>query len=184
MEVDKFKTLIYAKQFNNDLTHKLLRIADSGMILEDLLTLIKEDAEAIYLSDSADEIVCCTDCRTDLEEERDELKEENKGLEIFKAEVKEISGRLSNLFPVSPEYNDFLMTVTCGCGKQLSMNGKQPGWVVDFRGPVVFKCPCGEEQKIEIKRPWTDKTPLCSNCEADDPNDPPCDDCAQDRPVR
>lgn len=43
------KILIYSKNFNKDLTHKLLHIADSSMVMEDLIDLIGE------LSDSVEE---------------------------------------------------------------------------------------------------------------------------------
>lgn len=42
MDKDKFRTLVYSKGFSDDVTHKLLRIADSSMVIEDLLDLIKE----------------------------------------------------------------------------------------------------------------------------------------------
>ena len=42
MDKDKFRLLIYAKGFTEDTKHKLLKIADSSMVIEDLLDLIKE----------------------------------------------------------------------------------------------------------------------------------------------
>jgi len=44
------------------------------------------------------------------------------------------------------------MTITCECGKQLFLKGTHPGWSVDFRGPVIFKCPCGKEEVFKIEQ--------------------------------
>jgi len=43
-----------------------------------------------------------------------------------------------------------LLNVKCKCGNELSINGKQPGWVVNFHTGVDFNCPCGEVLSIKI----------------------------------
>lgn len=71
MDVDNFKLSIYAKGFDNDITQKLLKIADSSTMMEDVLNLIKEQEEDIEKgSDSYNDCNNCTIAES-AEEERE-----------------------------------------------------------------------------------------------------------------
>ncbi len=70
-----------------------------------------------------------------------EVKEEDR------EKIGEIEGEvgISSAIPTS------LMTVRCKCGNELTVEGKQPGWEVNFHTGVDFKCPCGEILSVTVK---------------------------------
>ena len=89
METDKekFRVLIYAKDFDEQTRHKLLRIVDSSMVIEDLLDLIKEETGEPYYSgpifgsgsdeDDEDPDSDSDPCETcEFEDERDESRKD------------------------------------------------------------------------------------------------------------
>jgi len=49
MDKEKFRLLISSKGFSEELHYKLLKIADSSMVIEDMLDLMKElESESDY----------------------------------------------------------------------------------------------------------------------------------------
>lgn len=180
MEPEKFKQLIYAKGFGTELTQRLLRIADSSMVMEDLLELIDEEKEETHIEEPSSND--CDDCdsidiaKSERDFARDERDIAEKNFEDIKKNISDLIIKLE--IGVGTAIPQHLMHVKCECGKELFIDGKQKGWKVDFQGPVVFKCPCGKTRTVPM-----DATPLtlCTACEAVDKNNPPCDLC--DRPV-
>jgi hypothetical protein len=185
MEPEKFKQLIYAKGFDTELTQRLLKIADSSMVMEDLLELIDEE-KTLLEEDDDDEICDVNSCDTllEAESERDEAKKERNVAEVERdtaqKELIDLKKNLSDLI-VKPNVGvgtvipQSLVHVKCECGNELFIDGKQEGWRVDFQGPVVFKCPCGKNRIVSIDT--TSLTTLCTACKAFDKNNPPCGLC-------
>ncbi len=84
------KMLIYSKGFGDELTQKLLFIADSKTVIEDLIDLIGE----LSYEPETDDDVCEEDCDriTELEEERDDAQAD-RDLMYAKAKAKIIELR-------------------------------------------------------------------------------------------
>jgi len=206
-------------------------IADSSMVMEDLLELIEEENTAAESERdvASDERDVASDERDDARDERDYASDER---DVVEKKLKDLRKKIVKfedqahciISDVSPkETSDrshatealhtenggrlgiktgtpqSLMHVKCECGKELFIDG--PGWSIDFQGPVVFKCSCGREESISIDdlSPRSLCTacempdnplcricsrPICAECEADDPNNPPCSTCERNRPMR
>jgi len=196
MDKEEFRLLVYSKGFNNDLTQKLLRIADSSIMTEDLLELIHE-LNVLVDEGSSNDVESCSDC-TITEEERDEAVEERdeavKKFEGFKKDVIDLVINFEDLVgrkPIGslekkPELKteptgktgivttvpQYLLHVKCECGNELFIDSKQPGWQVDLRSGLDFTCPCGKVLSVPIQQ-------LCKGCELNPKN--PCGSC--DRPL-
>ena len=46
-----------------------------------------------------------------------------------------------------------LMNIRCECGNELVVDGKQPGWTINFHTGVDFNCPCGKVLTIKFATP-------------------------------
>ena len=201
MEPEKIRQLIYTKGFDTRLTQRFLRIADSSMVIEDLLELIDEEKDVEIQTVNTND---CSDCEdiTEAESERDDARDgrvfaEKKFKDLqknirdlivkFEDQAHQIQKNIRDLIvkfedqahqiisgvtPSKRAIPESLVHVKCECGNELFIDGKQKGWKVDFQGP------CGKTIVIP-----TDTTPLtlCTACEAVDKNNPPCSFC--DRPV-
>lgn len=79
MDKDRYRILVYSKGFDEEITQKLLQIADSPMLIEDLLDIIGEESIKSNGTDcSFDLCDACEGCN--FEEERDDIQEEYNDL--------------------------------------------------------------------------------------------------------
>jgi len=150
---DEFRQLIYTKLFPTELTHKLLKIADSKMFFEDLLEFIEEVTEEVEIE--AEELESCVNCAS-VESEKSDIEGE---FDEYKGEVEDMASKIEDLISdyvprkkeIPRESMDKLISVKCECGNELTVDSQQKGWKLDIRGSLEFECPCGKKESIGLK---------------------------------
>jgi hypothetical protein len=186
MNVEKFKQLIYVKGFNTVLTQRLLKIADSSMVMEDLLELIEEKEEGVFVEepDSSD----CDDCDyiNTAESERDDAQD---GRDEAEKKFKDLKRNLSDLIV---KFDGQAHRIISGVmpKKKIEPTGKTGDLgitVPTLRTHILQALSltlCTACKAVDRNNPpcKTCDRPICPECEADNTDDPPCSTCERNRP--
>jgi len=216
MEIEKFKQLVYAKGFDGQLTQKLLGIAGSSMaeemILEDLLTLIKEQYEYLPEPVEPDTSDNCEDCDIGVDAERARERAVREK-DLYEKMHKDLKRDISIILDGYSDFSDTAVVtlrdqIERRCLKKLESTGdtgigitepmhlmhmkckcgkelyiEGKDWTIDFQGgPVIFKCPCGQT----VTLPGPEPVSLCTDCKATvckTCDRPVCPECEDDDPL-